>query len=331
MIYVSLPNHGGRRLSFYLAMEEFVARETNIDEAFFMWQVPPSVIFGRNQLIENEVNMAFCRAHGIQMFRRKSGGGCVYADMTNVMFSYITSQEQVGFVFNRYVNMVALVLRELGIDAHATGRNDITIGGKKVSGNAFYHLPGRSIVHGTMLYDTNMDYMVGSITPSEAKLISKGVESVRQHVALLKDYTSMSLPAFMTFVRQRLCTDEVQLSANQVRRIEEMEREYLTPEFIFGNNPRYTLIRRRRIEGVGDLELRMEVKNGVIKNADVKGDYFLTGDIDTVMNALKGVSLNREALQRVLPDNMGDIIVGLTKKEMIDLIIETNNNDEHGK
>lgn len=331
MIYVSLPNHGGRRLSFYLAMEEFVARETNIDEAFFMWQVPPSVIFGRNQLIENEVNMAFCRAHGIQMFRRKSGGGCVYADMTNVMFSYITSQEQVGFVFNRYVNMVALVLRELGIDAHATGRNDITIGGKKVSGNAFYHLPGRSIVHGTMLYDTNMDYMVGSITPSEAKLISKGVESVRQHVALLKDYTSMSLPAFMTFVRQRLCTDEVQLSANQVRRIEEMEREYLTPEFIFGNNPRYTLIRRRRIEGVGDLELRMEVKNGVIKNADVKGDYFLIGDIDNVMNALKGVSLNREALQRVLPDNMGDIIVGLTKKEMIDLIIETNNNDEHGK
>lgn len=331
MIYVSLPNHGGRRLSFYLAMEEFVARETNIDEAFFMWQVPPSVIFGRNQLIENEVNIAFCRAHGIQMFRRKSGGGCVYADMTNVMFSYITAQEQVGFVFNRYVNMVALVLRELGIDAHATGRNDIMIGGKKVSGNAFYHLPGRSIVHGTMLYDTNMSNMVGSITPSEEKLISKGVESVRQHVALLKDYTSMSLSAFMAFVKQRLCTDEVKLTDVQVRRIEEMEREYLTPEFIFGNNPRYTLIKRRRIEGVGDLELRMEVKNGVIKNADVKGDYFLTGDIDTVMNALKGVSLNSESLQRALPDNMSDVIVGLTKQEMIDLIIETNNIDEHGK
>lgn len=331
MIYVSLPNHGGRRLSFYLAMEEFVARETNIDEAFFMWQVPPSVIFGRNQLIENEVNIAFCRAHGIQMFRRKSGGGCVYADMTNVMFSYITAQEQVGFVFNRYVNMVALVLCELGIDAHATGRNDIMIGGKKVSGNAFYHLPGRSIVHGTMLYDTNMSNMVGSITPSEEKLISKGVESVRQHVALLKDYTSMSLSAFMAFVKQRLCTDEVKLTDVQVRRIEEMEREYLTPEFIFGNNPRYTLIKRRRIEGVGDLELRMEVKNGVIKNADVKGDYFLTGDIDTVMNALKGISLNSEALQRALPDNMGDVIVGLTKQEMIDLIIETNNIDEHGK
>lgn len=103
MIYVELPDDRVRRLSFYLAMEEYVARHMDERDFFFMWQVEPSVIFGRNQLIENEVNLEFCRNRGIRTYRRKSGGGCVYADMKNIMFSYITSEENVGFTFNRYI------------------------------------------------------------------------------------------------------------------------------------------------------------------------------------------------------------------------------------
>ena len=106
MLYIALPDKQVRRLSFYLAMEEYVANNVKADDCFFMWQVEPSVIFGRNQLIENEVNLEFCRKHHIQTYRRKSGGGCVYADMNNVMSSYITTEEQVGFTFNRYINMV---------------------------------------------------------------------------------------------------------------------------------------------------------------------------------------------------------------------------------
>jgi len=322
MIYIALPEIRDRRLSFYLAMEEYVARNTNYQDAFFMWQVQPSVIFGRNQLIENEVNLDYCREHGIKTYRRKSGGGCVYADKSNVMFSYITSQEQVGFVFNRYVNMVSLVLQSLGVDAHATGRNDIMIDGRKVSGNAFYHLPGRSIVHGTMLYDTNMQHMVGSITPSDAKLVSKGVKSVRQHIALLKDYIDMPLEEFMAYVRKRLCTEEVTLDEKAINVIEEIEQEYLTPEFIYGNNPRYTLIRKSRIEGVGDLEVRMELKNGIIKDADIKGDFFLLGDIGQVLKDLRGVNMQREDLQKVVPSEMEKVIMGMSQEEFINLIIE---------
>ncbi len=154
MLYITLPDKRVRRLSFYLAMEEYVAKHVKADDCFFMWQVEPSVIFGRNQLIENEVNLEFCRKHNIQTYRRKSGGGCVYADMNNVMFSYITSEEQVGFTFNRYINMVVNTLQRLGVDASPSGRNDVMIGDKKVSGNAFYKIPGRSIVHGTMLHET---------------------------------------------------------------------------------------------------------------------------------------------------------------------------------
>lgn len=300
-----------------------MARHVAGEEFFFMWQVEPSVIFGRNQLIENEVNLDFCKKHGIRMYRRKSGGGCVYADCRNVMFSYITSEEQVGFTFNRYINMVVTLLQRLGVDASASGRNDVMIGDRKVSGNAFYHLPGRSIVHGTMLYDTDVVNMVGAITPSDAKLLSKGVISVYQRVALLKDYVTLSLDEFKAFVRQTLCDGEVVLTEEQVREIEQMEQEYLSYEFIYGKNPRYTLVKHRRIERVGELEARIEVKNGIIKSVNLMGDYFLVGDLDKgLLQKLRDVPLEHGALRRVLPDRIDDIIMNLMTEDFILLLTE---------
>ena len=303
-------------------MEEYVAREMDVNDGFFMWQVNPTVIFGRNQLIENEVNIDYCRQHHIETYRRKSGGGCVYADMGNVMFSYVTKDENVTLTFNRYINLLVLLLYRMGIEAKATGRNDVLIDGRKVSGNAFYHIPGKSIVHGTMLYDTNMSHMVGSITPSDAKLVSKGVKSVRQHIALLKDYTTMSLKEFMAFARQNLCDSEIRLSHEAVARISEMEQEYLSEAFIYGHNPSYTLTRHGRIEGVGDFEVRMQLKNGVIKAIDIMGDFFLIGDIEQgILTHLRGCRLQREALEEALPLQTGDIILHLRKPDLINVLL----------
>jgi lipoic acid synthetase/lipoate-protein ligase A len=232
MKYISLPKTDERRLSFYLAMEEYVARHFEADDYFFMWQVAPSVIFGRNQVAENEVNLAYCREHGIQVYRRKSGGGCVYADKDNVMMSFVTADENVGFTFNRFINMILLVLRRLGVEATGTSHNDVMIGDRKVSGTAFYHLPGRSIVHATMLYDTNMEHMLNAITPSAEKLQRKGVESVRQRITLLKDYVSLDIGDFKAFVRQTLCQEERLLTEEDVAGIEQLEESYLRKEFI---------------------------------------------------------------------------------------------------
>ena len=322
MKYILLPENGVRRLSFYLAMEEYVARHIHESDCFFMWQVEPSVIFGRNQLIENEVNIDYCREHHIRTYRRKSGGGCVYADMNNVMFSYVTKDEAVGFTFNRYINMVVLVLQNLGVDAKASGRNDVMIGDRKVSGNAFYHIPGRSIVHGTMLYDTDMVNMVGAITPTDEKLLSKGVASVRQRIALLKDYINLDIEQFKTFVRNNLCQGEIVLNEEDIRGIEEIEKDYLTDEFIYGNNPKYTIVRKRRIETVGDFEVRIEIKNGEIKGMVMLGDYFIVGDIDdTILRPLKGVRLEREALEKALPERLDTAILNLRKADFIDLLL----------
>lgn len=237
MRYISLPDEEVRRLSFYLAMEEFLARRFNESDCFFMWQVEPSVIFGRNQVAENEVNLDYCKEHGIKVYRRKSGGGCVYADMDNLMCSFVTTEENVGFAFNRFVNMVLLVFRKLGIAATGTSHNDIMIGDKKVCGTACYHLAGRSIVHSTMLYDTNMDHMLNAITPGPEKLEKKGIQSVRQRITLLKDYLQedshpQSVGELKTFIRETLCEGEYLLTETDVAEVEQIEQTYLNEEFI---------------------------------------------------------------------------------------------------
>ncbi|MBO6144287.1 MAG: lipoate--protein ligase family protein [Prevotella sp.] len=233
MFYVSLPEpHVERRLSFFLAMEEYVARHVDADDCFFLWQVEPTVIFGRNQSVANEVNEAYCRSHGIRMFRRKSGGGCVYADRDNLMLSFVTKGEQVGFAFNRFVNMLLLVLRKMGVEAVGTNHNDVLIDGRKVSGTACYHLPGRSIVHSTLLYDTNMEHMLQAITPGAEKLQQKGIQSVRQRITLLKDYVTLSIDEVKTLIRQTLCDGERVLTADEVAAIERIEQGYLRDEFI---------------------------------------------------------------------------------------------------
>lgn len=324
MVYVVLPNDIKRNLSFYLAMEEYVARVLPAGDYFFMWQVEPTVIFGRNQLIEAEVDTDYCRANGIAMYRRKSGGGCVYADQSNIMFSYITPDSNVNFTFNRYMLMVEHVLQKLGLDARTTGRNDILIDGKKVSGNAFYHLPNRSIVHGTMLYDTDIEKMVRSTTPSDEKLKSKGVESVRQHVTMLNRYLTISIDEFKQFVRQNLCESEIVLDDAALEQIGQIEQEYLADEFIYGNNPAYTLVRRTRIEGVGEFELRLEVKGGVVRKVNMLGDFFLVGELDgSLLSHLKGVAFEQSALEAAVADvDPSTIIRNMTKEQLKKLIIK---------
>ena len=232
MKYIALPTNENRQLSFYLAMEEYVARHMQEPDCFFMWQVAPTVIFGRNQVVENEVNLDYCREHDIRVVRRKSGGGCVYADMDNLMLSMITDGDNVGFTFNRFVTMIQLALHKIGVTATSTAHNDIMIGDRKVCGTAFYQLPGRSIVHSTMLYDTNMQHMLNAITPSAEKLEKKGIQSVRQRITLLKDYTPLSLNEIKQKIRDTLCDGELVLTEEQVAGIEEIEQTYLKQDFI---------------------------------------------------------------------------------------------------
>jgi len=233
--HIILPDVGQRRLVFYLAMEEYVA--DNIGEGFFLWQVPPTVIFGRNQDMAAEVNIPFCEENGIAMFRRKSGGGCVYSDWGNLMISYITRGTNVENVFSAYLEKLASCLSGLGLDIATTHNNDVLIGGRKVSGNAFFKRPSSSIVHGTLLYNTDFTQLSKAITPSQEKLQSHGVKSVRQRVANLVDIgLDMSLEDLKSYLIAHFSDSEYVLTPEEVANIEEIEKTYLDFSFIIGKN-----------------------------------------------------------------------------------------------
>ena len=323
MKYVSLPDDTNRKLPFYLMMEEFIAREYPLEkEMFFMWQVDPTVIFGRNQMFETEVNIPYCKEHGIQMYRRKSGGGCVYADRNNIMFSYVTASDDVSRTFSIYTSHIVEMLRSLGIDANANSRNDIHIGDRKVSGNAFYHIPGRSIVHGTMLYDVDHDTMEHVITPSGTKLTSKGVKSVRDHVTTIREHCDISLEGFKDHARKFLCDGELTLDTADTGSIDIMSRHYFDEIWIHGNNPRGVVHHTSRVEGVGEFQMYLAVDKGIIKTLDVRGDFFLLGDIDALLLwRLWGVPYDREsATEAVREVNMDAIIPGLTREQFVDML-----------
>ena len=226
---VVLPEVKDRSLAFYLAMEEFVAREIE-GEAFFIWRVNPTVIIGRNQDLEAEVNLEYCRDHGVEVVRRKSGGGCVYADMNNIMVSYVSRRGDVSEIFDRYLSAMTECLRSLGLPAEKSGRNDILVSGRKVSGNAFHMLPDRSIVHGTLLYSTDFDALETAIRPPVEKLQRHGVASVRQRVTNLSDHLDSSridsVEALENYLIDYFTDGETVLTTDDVAQIRRIEDNY---------------------------------------------------------------------------------------------------------
>jgi lipoic acid synthetase/lipoate-protein ligase A len=191
-------------------MEEHVAGKIEGD-AFFVWQSEPTVIIGRNQDMEAEVNMDYCRENDVRIVRRKSGGGCVYSDSGNIMISFISRRGEVAEVFDRFLSSLTECLVSMGLDAERSERNDVYVCGRKVSGTAFHQLPDRSIVHGTLLYDTDMDNMINAITPTTQKLKSKGVESVRSRITTLKNHISISIEELIANLKNGLSGEVVEL------------------------------------------------------------------------------------------------------------------------
>lgn len=261
-----------RRLTFYLAAEEYLAKkikgETGVGEEiqkeervgkgeieveegqagkgeegcsdlFFMWQTGPTVIFGHNQDIESEVNLEYCKAHGVDIVRRKSGGGCVYSDQGNLMLSVVSRSTDVKEVFARSLGLLADAVARLGIPVVTTEHNDVLASGRKVSGSAFHLLPHSGIFHATLLCHTDFGQMAACITPSVDKMAKHGVQSVRQRVANLTEFDpALEVPAVRPRVEAFLAgTDAaLTLSKEDLSAIESIEKEYTDTNYTYGRN-----------------------------------------------------------------------------------------------
>ena len=324
MKYILLPKPDTiHQLPFYFAVEEYVARHYTDDDYFIGWRVNPTVMLGRNQLIDNEVNTDYCKEHKIDIFRRKSGGGCIYADKGCIQFSYISRSVNANKAFAAYMQRMADLLKGLKIDAQLSGRNDILINGTKVSGCAFYQLSNRSVLHNSLLFDTQLDHLSNALTPAKEKLQSKGVASVRQRVTNVATYTQLDILAFMDYVQQEMCGTEVlELTEEDMKEVAEIEKELSSDDFVYGKNPKYSLVRKHRFEGVGTLEAHIELKNNIIGSINMVGDYFLLGDIDhDFLNLLKGCEFTREAVEERLENiDLSTIIRGLKLRQFLRLL-----------
>ena len=175
----------GLLLDEYLQMERDLVERVQ-ESTLFTWVVAPTVIFGRHQLREQEVNEAYCAKHGIRVVQRQSGGGCVYADEGNVMVSYVSPSTHSQEIFEAFLAMLSGAFRQLGYDAVTTEHNDILVNGRKVSGTACYTTPTGTVVHASILYDVNLEALEQAITPTAEKLAKHAVQSVRQRVANLR-------------------------------------------------------------------------------------------------------------------------------------------------
>lgn len=177
-------------LFWYLNKEHEIA-ETVAEDTFFTWIAPPTVIYGFHQVQAQEMDIDYCSRHGIEMVRRRSGGGCVYADRGNVMLSFVSPSTHSEQVFAAFMARVAAALRQMGYPAVTTEHNDILVNGHKVSGSACQALKNATIVHSTMLYDVDFDVLQHALTPSQEKLQKHAVQSVRQRVMNLKTMQNM--------------------------------------------------------------------------------------------------------------------------------------------
>ena len=242
------------------------------------------------------------------------------------MFSCIRRSSDVTTTFAAYTSAVAEMLRGLGLDAEATGRNDILVDGLKVSGNAFYHLPNRSIVHGTMLFTTDNANMLQAITPSIEKLQSKGVASVRNRVTTLSEHLSIGIEEFKDFARANLTDGEIVLSEDSVDEIRNIERTYYSPDFIFGRH-RSTFTRKARIDNVGDIAVNVATKGGRLTDIDLSGDFFLLSDLESCLFApLRGVAYDETSLRKAIAEIGAEKVVhNLTDEQLLNLIYPNSN------
>ena len=277
MILIRHNNEGKLKPYFYFALEEYVLNHLlKGDETyFFTWEIH-GVVIGKNQVIENEVNLQFLKEHHIDVYRRPTGGGCVYADHRNTMFSIITKRTNKEFSFKTYLSKIIDAMTLLHIDIEFSGRNDLLYQGKKISGNAFLQNKHGMLMHGTFLYDCDLETMVRAITPSDEKLVSKGIDSVRSRVTNLKPHLNgLSQDQLIKHFENTLTNQTYYLSEQEIELIHEMSKKYQTKDWIYKKQPAYTKVLKKRISG-GLFEVKLDLDEGIIKHMAIQGDFFDT-------------------------------------------------------
>jgi len=315
--------------AFNLALEEHLFNSLQPDHPgwFLLWRNRPSIIVGRFQNTVEEINQKFVDKYNLDVVRRITGGGAVFHDEGNLNYSFIQNADKSGAIdFKRYLSPIVDALNQLGVDAEFSSRNDITVHGKKISGSAQTRKNRKVLHHGTMLVDLNLDMLEATLAGAPDKYLSKGISSVRSRVTNLKEIWPQGTSA------ERLVEVFLDLCSSARAELKDQDAEaagiladqkYRTWEWNFGKSPEYTEKLYNRFPW-GAVDVRINVKGGVIQHCHITGDFFAEYDIEDVLSSMLGIRHTPEAVFESLRDiELEKYFLGCNRKEILDFLAQS--------
>ena len=323
MSFVFILTLGSTDPFFNLSAEEYFLCEKD-EDFFLLWQNEPCIVIGKNQVAADEINHDYVSACSLPVVRRMTGGGAVYHDTGNLNFSFIQNGEPDRVELCR---PVIDVLRSIGVVAEISGRNDILVGGRKISGTAMCSHGGRSLFHGTLLISADLEAMSEALKPDETKLIGHGVKSVRSRVANLSEYTEEVSPDIIGAMLAGYMTERggkrYELGESDIEAIEKLlDSKYSTDAWNCGAEQLQKSERSRL--SCGTVYIKKKTACGRIEDIRIFGDFMNTGDVSEIENHLKAIKLRRGAITSALESVQTEkYIPGLTAGELADIITKS--------
>ncbi|MCF8217608.1 MAG: lipoate--protein ligase [Bacteroidales bacterium] len=311
--------------AFNIASEEYLMK--NIDQDVFLLYINgPSIIVGKHQNTLSEINVDYVKENNIEIVRRLSGGGAVFHDQGNLNFAFIKKGEDTNLVdFQKFTIPILDVLRKLDINAKFEGRNDLTIEGKKFSGNAEHVYKNKVLHHGTLLFSSKMEDLGKALNVNPRKFKDKAVKSVKSRVTNIKEHLQkdMSVDEFAEMLMQDIMQTEPESKRYEYTEADQeaiqslVEQKYGTWEWNFGYSPKYNFSRYTTTQG-GHIEVNLDVIDGVINNVKFFGDFFSSKDIGEIEDALKGIQHNEVKIRKQLEDfNISQYFNKVTLDELV--------------
>jgi lipoate---protein ligase len=313
-----------------LAIEEYALKNLDVNETYLLFYInEPSIIIGKNQNTIEEINTKYVEENGIHVVRRLSGGGAVYHDLGNLNFSFITKDDGESFHnFKKFTEPVIQALKKLGVNAELSGRNDILVEGRKISGNAQFSTRGRMFSHGTLLFNSEIDAVVSALNVKKDKIESKGIKSIRSRVANISEFLTepMTIHEFKQILLRYIFNTDGEIPAyklteadwKEIHRIS--EERYKNWEWNYGKSPKFNLQHAHRFP-IGQIDVRLEVNKGIIENCKIYGDFFGVGDVRDIEQLLTGIRYSKQEIEKALKDiNIQTYFGNITKEEFVDLV-----------